>query len=122
MSMDSLCDEPIGLWLPKAYQKPNTSTYVHGVEVDSDYNGKIPDGFDIITLPEAEYLAVQGGPFNEEDYAQAVLSVQHSIRNYAPTMIGYEWDDSNSHIQLEPRGERGYIELRAIKSQLYRCQ
>jgi len=115
MSMDSLCNEPVCLWLPEAYQKPNTSTYVQGVEVELDYIGKIPDGFDIITLPEAEYLVVQGEPFREEDYAQAILSVQYSLEHYDPTIIGYTWDDSNPRIQLEPRGERGYIELRAIK-------
>ena len=115
MSMDSLCGEPVCLWLPEAYQKPNTSTYVQGVEVESDYSGKIPEGFDIITLPAAEYLVVQGEPFKEEDYAQAILSVQYSMNHYDPTLIGYEWDDSNPRIQLEPRGERGYIELRAIK-------
>lgn len=32
MSMDSLCGEPVCLWLPKEYQKPGTSTYVQGVE------------------------------------------------------------------------------------------
>ena len=25
------------------------------------------------------------------------------------------WDDSNHRIQLEPRGERGYIEMRAVR-------
>lgn len=115
MSMDSLCGEPVCLWLPEAYQKPNTSTYVQGVEVALDYNGKIPDGFDVITLPEAEYLVVQGEPFREENYAQAILSAQYSLEHYDPTIIGYEWDDSNPRIQLEPRGERGYIELKAIK-------
>lgn len=115
MSMDSLCEEPVCLWLPEAYQKPNTSTYVQGVEVELNYNAKIPDGFEVITLPEAEYLVVQGEPFKEEDYAQAILSVQYSLNHYDPTVIGYEWDDSNPRIQLEPRGERGYIELKAIK-------
>lgn len=37
------------------------------------------------------------------------------MNRYDPTIIDYEWDDSNPRIQLEPRGERGYIELRAIK-------
>lgn len=115
MSMDSLCEEPVCLWLPEAYQKPNTSTYVQGVEVELNYNAKIPDGFEVITLPEAEYLVVQGEPFKEEDYAQAILSVQYSLNHYDPTVIGYEWDDSNPRIQLEPRGERGHIELKAIK-------
>lgn len=115
MSMDSLCGEPVCLWLPQEYKEPDTSTYVQGVEVAQDYEGRIPDGFDIISLPAAEYLAVQGEPFREEDYAQAILSVQYSMDRYDPSIIGYEWDDSNPRIQLEPRGERGYIELRAIK-------
>lgn len=114
-SMDSLDGEPVCLWLPEEYKKPGTSTYVQGVEVDPDYHGPIPEGFDIISLPAAEYLAVQGEPFREEDYSQAILSVQYSLNHYDPTVIGYEWDDSNPRIQLEPRGERGYIELCAIK-------
>lgn len=115
MSMDSLCAEPVCLWLPEAYQKPETSVYVQGVEVDFDYSGTIPEGFDLISFPEAEYLAVQGEPFKEEDYAQAILSVQYSLEHYDPAIIGYEWDPENPRIQLEPRGERGYIELKAIK-------
>lgn len=115
MSMDSLCAEPVCLWLPEAYQKPGTSVYVQGVEVDFDYSGTIPEGFDLISLPEAEYLAIQGEPFKEEDYAQAILSVQYSLEHYDPAIIGYEWDSENPRIQLEPRGERGYIELKAIK-------
>lgn len=114
-SMDSLGGEPVCLWLPEEYKKPGTSTYVQGVEVDPNYHGPIPEGFDIISLPAAEYLAVQGEPFREEDYSQAILSVQYSLNHYDPTVIGYEWDDSNPRIQLEPRGERGYIELCAIK-------
>ena len=114
-SMDSLCGEPVCLWLPERFKTPGTSTYVQGVEVESDYAGGIPEGFDIISLPAAEYLVVQGEPFREEDYSQAILSVQYSLNHYDPSVIGYEWDDSNPRIQLEPRGERGYIEMRAIQ-------
>lgn len=115
MSMDSLCGEPVCLWLPEKYREPNTSVYVQGVEALPDDEVKIPEGFDIIELPEAEYLVFQGEPFREEDYCQAILAVQHSMNQYDPTLIGYEWDDENPRIQLEPRGERGYIELRAVK-------
>ena len=114
-SMDSLCGEPVCLWLPQAYKKPGTSTYVQGVEVESDYRGEIPEGFDLIALPAAEYLAVQGEPFKEEDYSQAILAVQYAIDHYDPSVIGYEWDEDSPRIQLEPRGERGYIELREIR-------
>lgn len=114
-SMDSLCGEPVCLWLPKAYKKPYTSTYVQGVEVAADYNGKLPEGFDVITLPAAEYLMFQGEPFQEEDYCEAIAAVQQAMNRYDPSVIGYTWDEANPRIQLEPRGERGYIELRAVK-------
>ncbi len=115
MSMDSLCGEPVCLWLPEKYKKSNTSTYVQGVETAADFDGEIPEGFDIITLPSADYLMFQGEPFKEEDYCEAIVAVQQSMNNYDPTIIGYKWDDENPRIQLEPRGERGYIELRAVK-------
>lgn len=113
-SMDSLCGEPVCLWLSEAYKKPGTSTYVQGVETAADYNGVVPEGFDVITLPAAEYLAFQGEPFREEDYGEAILAVEAAMDRYDPTVIGYRWDDENPRIQLEPRGERGYIELRAV--------
>lgn len=115
MSMDSLCGEPVCLWLPGKFRKPNTSVYVQGVEVAANYDGIIPEGFDIITLSEAQYLMFQGEPFAEEDYGEAIEAVQQSMGKYGPRVIGYQWDDENPRIQLEPKGERGYIELRAIK-------
>ncbi|MGN0106751.1 MAG: helix-turn-helix domain-containing protein [Hominilimicola sp.] len=115
MSMDSLCGEPVCLWLPPKYKKEGTSTYVQGVEVDADYSGAVPDGFDVITLPEAEYLMFRGEPFKEENYCEAITAVQNSMNGYDPSIIGYKWDSENPRIQLEPRGERGYIELKAVK-------
>ncbi len=115
MSMRSLCGEPVSMWLPARYKKPHTSTYVQGVEVETDYAGIVPEGFDVIHLPEAEYLMFQGQPFREEDYCEAIRSLQHAMDGYDPTVIGYTWDDENPRIQLEPRGARGYIELRAVR-------
>ena len=115
MSMKSLCGEPVSMWLPEKYKKPNTSTYVQGVEVEPDYMGIIPEGFDTFRLPEAEYLQFQGQPFREEDYCEAIRAVQAAMDSYDPTVIGYRWDDENPRIQLELRGQRGYIELRAVR-------
>ena len=114
-SMKSLCGEPVALWLPPRYRKPDTSTYVQGVEVETDYSGVIPEGFDTIHLPEAEHLMFQGQPFREEDYCAAIRAVQVAMGGYDPAVIGYRWDDENPRIQLEPRGQRGYIELRAVR-------
>ena len=115
MSMRSLCGEPVCMWLPEKYKVPNSSTYVQGVEVETDYMGSVPEGFDVIHLPEAEYLLFQGQPFQEEDYCQAIQAVQQAIRQFDPRPMGYLWDDENPRIQLEPRGERGYMEMRSVR-------
>lgn len=115
VSMKSLCGEPVCLWLPKAYIQPGTSEYVQGVEVAVDYSGEIPEGFDIIELPASKYLMFQGEPFREEDYQQAITDIWESEKKYDPTLIGYQWDNANPKIQLEPVGTRGYIELLPIK-------
>ena len=116
VSMKSLCGEPVCLWLPEAYIKPGTSRYVQGVEVAEDYTGEIPDGFDVIELPKAQYLMFQGEPFQEEDYQQAIAEIWEAEKNYDPSLIGYQWDHLNPRIQLEPIGTRGYIELVPICS------
>lgn len=118
VSMKSLCGEPVCLWLPEAYIKPGTSQYVQGVEVAEDDTGEIPDGFDVIELPKAQYLMFQGEPFQEEDYQQAIAEIWGAEKNYAPSLIGYQWDDANPRIQLEPIGTRGYIELVPIRSKI----
>lgn len=115
-SMKSLCGEPVCLWLPEKYRLPGTSKYVQGVEVPIDFDSEIPDGFDIIEFPDAKYLMFQGEPFAEEDYCEAIQTLQQSIAGYDPSVIGYAWDEDNPRIQLEPVGTRGYIELVAIKN------
>ena len=113
-SMKSISSEPVSLWLPKHLIKPNTSEYVQGVEVETDYHESIPEGFDIIDLPEATYLMFQGQPFEEEDYGEAIQRLWEAMDNYDPSVLGYRYDLSNPRIQLEPIGTRGYIELMPI--------
>ena len=115
-SMKSISGEPVCLWLPKKHIIAGTSEYVQGVEVASDYSGEIPEGFDIIELPKCKYIMFQGEPFEEENFCEAIQQVWDAIKKYNPEVIGYEWDDSNPRIQLEPIGTRGYIELLAVKS------
>lgn len=115
ISMKSLGGEPVCLWLPPKYITPGTSEYVQGVEMPADYNGTVPEGFDIIELPAAKYLMFKGEPFAEEDYCQAIMEVQAAIDKYDPAVVGLSWDPSNPRIQLEPIGTRGYIELMPVK-------
>ncbi|MBQ8965233.1 AraC family transcriptional regulator [Ruminococcus sp.] len=117
LSIRSVCGEPVCLWLPEKYRPAGTSRYVQGSEVDINYNGIVPEGYDIIELPECEYLMFQGEPFAEEDYAEAINEIWEAEKRYDPKLIGLEWDNESPRIQLEPRGERGYIELVPVKKQ-----
>lgn len=113
-SIKSSYKEPVSMWLPSRLIEKDTSSYVQGIEVDLDYNGEIPEGFDVITLDKATYLMFTGEPFMEENYVEAITELQNAIKNYNPNVLGYEWNKREPHIQLEPIGERGYIELKAV--------
>ena len=103
------------MWLPEQYRKPGTSEYVQGVEVETDYAGEVPEGFDVIDLPEADFMVFQGEPFEETEYCAAIEGVQEAIKRFDPRGRGYRWDEENPRIQLEPVGSRGYIELMPVK-------
>ena len=115
-SIKSLGGEPVCMWLPKKYMKPGTSEYVQGAEVETDYSGEIPEGFDVIDLPKCRYIMFQGEPFEGEDCGAAIGQVYEAIMKFDPKTRGYCYDDSNPRIQLEPIGSRGYIELLPVKS------
>lgn len=115
-SIKSISGEPCCLWLPEKYRLSGTSVYVQGVEVSRDYDGTVPEGFDVILLPEADYMAFQGEPYAEENYCRAIEEVQAAIDRYDPQTAGHAWDPENPRIQLEPIGRRGYIEMVPVKS------
>ena len=114
-SIKSISGEPVCLWLPQEYILAGTSEYVQGVEVATDYSGKIPDDFDTIKLPQCKYLMFRSEPFAEENFEDAIREIWNAIEKYDPSIIGYAWDKTNPRIQLEPIGTRGYIELLPIK-------
>ena len=115
-SMKSISGEPVCLWLPEHLIREGTSQYVQGVEVPLDFDGQIPEGFDMIELPKCKYMMFQGEPFAEEDFEEAILQIWDAIKKYQPETVGYCWDTSNPRIQLEPIGARGYMELHPVKS------
>ena len=108
ISMDSLCGEPVCLWKQGQY-------YMQGVERDVNDASPIPDGLEAVMLPEGDYLMFQGEPFAEENYREAIGALMEGMQRYNPSILGYQWDDTRPDIQLEPRGRRGYIELRAVQ-------
>ena len=113
--LKSITPEPVCMWLPDKYRKPGTSKYVQGVELPFDWNGKVMDGFEVVDMDESEYLMFPGEAFEEEYYEEAIEEVERAMEKYDPSLIGASWNGDEPRIQLEPRGERGYIEYKAIK-------
>lgn len=108
--------EPAGFWLPKSLRKPGSSEYVQGVEVVADYNGPVPEGFDLIDLPPCQMMVFQGSPFKDEDFEAAIGSLWETMAKYDPLPYGFTWaDDDGPRFQLEPQGYRGYIEGRPVR-------
>jgi AraC-like DNA-binding protein len=120
---DILCDikealyEPVGLWLPDNMHPAGTGVYAHGVEVPANYNGTVPDGFDVIDLDPCKLMVFQGEPYKEEDYQTAVGVCMERIGTFNPEVYGYQYaPELAPKMQLSPQGWRGYIEMQPVKS------
>lgn len=115
MSIKEALYEPIGMWLPKSYVREGTSTYVQGVELPMDYDNKVPEGFEIIEMPETSVMIFQGQPYDDDQFSQVIGHMMDAVDRYKPELYGYEFDLNQPKFQLEPKGERGYIEGRPVK-------
>ncbi|WP_312458929.1 AraC family transcriptional regulator [Proteiniclasticum sp.] len=111
--------EPAGFWLPKHLITEGTSQYVQGVEVPMDYQGEVPDGFDVITLPPCKMMIFQGEPYEDEKFGEAIEDLWKVMNDYDPKLYGFTYaDEDGPRFQLEPQGFRGYIEGRPVRSLL----
>lgn len=109
--------EPVGIWLPDNMRPAGTGIYAHGVEVPSNYSGKIPEEFDVIDLKPCKLLVFQGEPYDDENYQKAVGSCMERICKFNPEVYGYEYaQELAPRMQLMPMGWRGYIEMLPVKS------
>lgn len=108
--------EPIGMWLPAVLRTTGTSLYAQGVEVPTDYAGRIPNGFELIDLPACKMMIFQGQPYDDARFEEAIGSLWETIKNYRPEIYGFKWSDEDGpRFQLEPQGYRGYIEGRPVR-------
>lgn len=116
VSIKDAIHEPMGMWLPEKLIKDNTSVYVQGVEVSDNYQGDIPDGFEIIDLDPCEMMVFQGESYDDEAFHENIGLVEAMIEKFNPAIYGYEWADEDApSYQLEPQGYRGYIEARPVR-------
>lgn len=79
--------------LPWRYVKPGTSRTACCVEVPLSYAGDIPEGCDVIEIPECEMAYFQGLPYaNPEWFGCAHMEVNEAIQNFEPERYGYRYD------------------------------
>lgn len=108
--------EPMGMWMPDSLRPEGTSLYTQGVEIPLDWQGEIPEGFEIIELPPCKMLIFQGPPYDDEKFEDAIDALWKQTSNYNPEIYGYAWaDELAPKFQLAPMGYRGYIEGRPVR-------
>ncbi|MCL2619873.1 MAG: AraC family transcriptional regulator [Defluviitaleaceae bacterium] len=82
------------LELPTKFLKKGTSSCAVGVEVPNDYNKTLPEGYEMIDLPQCTMLYFHGMPFeNEDDFGKAIDVVIEAIEAYKPELYGYAFSD-----------------------------
>ena len=82
--------EPIGMWLPDNLRKPGTSVYAQGVEVPLDYNGEVPEGYEITELAPCKMMIFQGPPFEDAKFGDAISELWEVMKSYNPEIYGLD--------------------------------
>lgn len=104
----------MGIWLPDHMIPEGTSKYVQGVEVPKDYDKPLPEGYELIDLPEEKVMIFQGEPYDDDVFKESIEEFQKGVKNFNPKIYGFKYDPKGMHFQLEPQGYRGYIEGRTV--------
>ena len=114
-SIKSINGEPYAYWLPESLIKPGTSKYIQGVEVEPGYSALLPDGLEMSSMPESDYLLFQGESYDDCGFEEAIGELWQAIEKYNPSRMGLEWNPQAPKIQMEPLGNRGYMELHPVR-------
>ena len=108
--------EPAGMWLPNSMIPEGTSRYVQGVELPMEYDKPAPEGFELTTMPPADFMVFHGEPYDDTDFMEEISRVEKHIERFDPKLYGYEWAwEDAPRFQMEPLGARGYIEACPVR-------
>ncbi len=91
--------------------------YFYGTGVDLDYNGPVPEGFEIRNIPESDYLVFSYPAFDFlSENTDVMGTVEKLAWNYDPGSVGYAWneDDCQDYQRHYPE-KLGYQILRPVK-------
>lgn len=78
------------------------------VEVPSDYNNPLPEGYEIADLPPCTYLYFNGMPFEDQnDYGTAIGILNEAIENYPFEKFGWKRTDTAPVLGMGAEAETG---------------
>lgn len=91
--------------------------YFYGFGVPADYDGKIPEDFEVRDIPESYYLVFSHPPFDfMKDCSEVMQRVENLAWNYDPSVKGFEWnEDVCQDYQRHCPETIGYEVLRPVR-------
>lgn len=91
--------------------------YFYGFGVPEEYQGVIPDGFEIRKIPASDYLVFFHPPFDYlKDCGEVMERVERLAWNFDPKTKGYEWNEENCNDYQRHYPEViGYEVLRPVR-------
>lgn len=96
----------------------SSKSYFYGLGVDVDYNGDIPEGFELRgQFPGSYYIVFSHPPFDYlSENGEVMRRVENLAWNFDPKTKGYEWNEEEcqAYQRHYPEG-LGYQILRPIK-------
>lgn len=130
-SMRNVADAVVGCHMAGWYKNNGKRQYFYGFGVPTDYNGVVPEGFEIKTFPESYYMVFYHPPFEYlrdckevmtkvEDLAWHYNLENHGLTNENVSYRGsrkiYEWNEENCQCYQRHYPEViGYEVLRPIR-------
>ncbi|MDD4125821.1 MAG: AraC family transcriptional regulator [Eubacteriales bacterium] len=97
--------------------KNGKRSYFYGAGVETDYNGEIPEGFELRgEFPGSYYLVFTHPPFDYlSENGEVMKRVEDLAWNFDPTALGYKWNEDvcQDYQRHYPEG-LGYQVLRPV--------
>lgn len=123
-SMRNVASESVGPHMAGWFYENGKRGYFYGLGVPTDYNGEIPDGFEVKEFPASNYMVFFHPPFQYlEENGEVMNRVEKLAWNYNPMKSdrwwipgGYEWNEKECQIYQRHFPEvMGYEVLRPVR-------
>lgn len=115
-SMSHICHPIVTAHTAGWTWKGGKRSYFYGLGVPYDYNGEIPEGFEIREIPASYYIVFSHPPFDYlKDNGEVMSRVEELAWNFDPSVKGYKWNEDvcQDYQRHYPEG-LGYQVLRPI--------